>query len=225
MRALLFLMVLTTTGARADLWRQPRDLAIDEQMRLLEVAKKDGCAAKPMEVTGLSHESSDEKSWQARARVYSTPRRGDESICKSRICTYAGTQPRRAGKPRTNRFSWTKVSGQYLYSVWLSSSGNCLERPSSKTILYTPVEENTLLEILRRQFELAEEGRAWARENDINSGSFLDDKPGALEAIIVEDNEVFEYALIYAGRFGLQIQLGTRNGQFVVKGVSTPSRP
>lgn len=225
MRAFTLSLVLVAATGWTDMPLQSTALDAAEKTTLLDHARKT-CGGESVEVVGFSHEGAEGKTWEALARVYSVPRKTDSNLCKSRICTFVSTKPRKKPERVPGRFTWGDPNGVDTYSVWLAHDGQCLGNPSSKVGLYTLIEERTLVSLLEKRDALAEQGRAWLRKNHPDASLMLDDKAGELESISVEDDfDIFKYWLAYGGVRGLLVRVSTKDGQFVVDEAGAPPRP
>lgn len=225
MRAISLSLALVAANAWADMPPQSDELAAEEETRLLNHARKN-CGGDPVEAAGSSNEGAEGKTWEAFARVYFAPRKTDSNLCKSRICTFVSTKPKRKGERVPGRFTWGDPQSVDTYSVWLAKDGQCLGSPSTKVSLHTLIEERTLVSLLGKRDALAEQGRAWIRKNEPDASLMLDDKAGELESISVEDDfNIFKYWLTYGGVKGLLVTVSTKDGQFVVDEAGAPPRP
>jgi hypothetical protein len=225
MRAITLSLFLVAANAWADMPLQRDELGAEEKTRLLNHARET-CGGDLVEVVGFSQEGAEGETWEAFARVYFAPRKAASNLCKSRICTFVSTKPRKKGGRVPGRFTWGRPGSVDTYNVWLAHNGQCLGSPSSKVALYTLIEERTLVSLLDKRDALAEQGRVWLRKNHPDASLMLDDKAGELESISVEDDfDIFKYWLAYRGVRGLLVRVSTKDGQFVVDEAGAPPRP
>lgn len=225
MRIAIIAFTLMLSVASADMPLKSQALDGAEKEKLLRHAIET-CDRSVVEVSGTSYEAPEGDAWEAVASVYTAPYKSAANLCKSHVCEYVASTPKSKTGRAPREFGWGKPKHTDGYSVWLSQNGECLGSPSSKIALINPIEEHTLRALIERRQTLAEQGRAWIRLSQPDARLLLDEVPGELELISVDDDfGIFRYRLVYGGVKGLTVRVSARDGNFVVDEAGPAPRP
>lgn len=214
------LLALVPDGSSADVAPNMADFTAAQSARLLAHA---GSGA--VEATGITYGGQGEPV-AYRGVVYFEPSRSASGICRSRSSTYA------ASAEEGSDPIWNGAGERRGESAWLSHGRRCGGKPSAGVSISSPMDDQTLREILRRGEELGQQGSEWLRRQRTQEASRIIEPPFRLAWISISpdftvDDGDYRILCTYEGRGGspLVVALERRGNQLAVHSAGVGPTP
>lgn len=210
--------------AVAELAPHSSVLSAPEHAALLKHAQKErgGSLA---EVRGGSHWDVGKQRWAYYGLAYGKPFRASSGVCKAPIYLYE------ASAPRKKAVKWSRGTATTEYMVWLSEGEDCRGSPSEQVHLSSPIEEATLLDLLRNAPQLAKLGLDWIDANQPYLKEVVSTDGNQLYSIdlkeLPEVGRRFGWVLVYRAQSekGLRLELERVAGLFKVRSAGSLPQP